>query len=125
MNTIIDLAQTFGDVSEPVIAERPPRPTYTGITEALNAFVASRGIPVYNFVSVLPERDVTDLITGEVKTLPAVASYQVRKWFLKLNSNGSIYHSNNGKNSSIWYIKADDNSVEFVVKDAELLASII
>lgn len=97
----IDLAQAFGNTLTPEVQERAPRPKYTGIAEALNAFVISRGIPVYNVVSVLPERDVTDLTTGELKTLPSVASYQVRKGFLKLNSTGSIYHSNNGKNSSI------------------------
>lgn len=125
---IIDLAQSFGTITEPVVQERVPteRHEFTALVEALNSFVCSRHIAVYSKPTVLPKREHVDMKTGEVFILPEVASYQVRRGFLCLNSNGSIYHKNNGKTRTIGYIRLNDetSTPEFVVKDVELLGNI-
>ena len=78
---IIDLAQSFSTITEPVIQERTPveRHEYTNLIEALNSFVCSRNIPVFAPAKILEAKEFTDMRTGEVMKLPEVASYQIRK----------------------------------------------
>ena len=111
----------------PTIATREPRILYklSNPVDFLNHFVINENIRVYSEVQVIGEKNITNR-KGEVTTLPATASYQLRRGFLNLTDTGSIYYKNNGKTASVGYVKVDQSSgdFEFVVKNDDLLEAI-
>ena len=57
---------------------------------------------------------------GEIKRKPAIASLQLYRGFLNISDEGSIYHKNNGKNTSVGYVKVEeDGTYSFVLKADE------
>lgn len=90
----------------PVVSVRQPREErkFTNLENALNYFVTSRNIEVYSEITVLPERQKTDMQSGEVTTLSETVSYQIQRGFLNLTGNGSLFHKNNNVRTNIWYL---------------------
>jgi hypothetical protein len=95
--------------SAPVISVREPREVknFEGIENALNYLVNTRDLEVYSEMSHLPAKESTDMRTGEVKELPEVVSYNIKRWFLNITSAGSIFHKDHNVKTSLWFINEE------------------
>lgn len=125
-------AATFTPVEAPAsvapeIAVREPREIFklSNPIDFLNHFVSREKIRVYSEVKTIESKEIVDR-KGEVTSLPATASYQLRRGFLNLTEFGSIYYKNNGKTYTVGYVRVDKESgdFDFVVKDEQLLDTI-
>lgn len=93
----------------PVISVRTPAEAkhFEWIDNALNHLVSTRDLEVFSEMTHLPAKESTDMRTWEVKDLPEVVSYQIKRGFLNITSAWSIFHKNNNVKTSLWYLNED------------------
>ena len=93
----------------PVISVRTPAEAkhFEWIDNALNHLVSTRDLEVFSEMTHLPAKEATDMRTWEVKDLPEVVSYQIKRGFLNITSAWSIFHKNNNVKTSLWYLNED------------------
>lgn len=119
------IASTFtGTLVATTFTKREPT-FLSNVENFLAEFVITEGVHVRSTdISVLPAKEITDR-KGEVTRLPATASVQLYRGFLRLNDTGSIYYYNNNKSYRIGYVNINvDGTYKFDVKNKDLLDNI-
>lgn len=67
------------------------------------------------------EKTLSFLKANPIKETLDTAGYAVSRWYINIKSNGSVYHKNNKKSISLWYVNTD--TWEFI-KNKEWLATL-